>query len=267
MENSDCEKILNLIPLYVDDVLTESEKDEVISHLNFCENCKKEFEFISALVSTASEIPEISLPDDFHKNLMMKVEAKARAKKAKRYLTLRRVGTGVVAAAVLALSVVAFSNVDDIGNEKNPEQYLLSEAEISQNPISEDVSGNVRNYVNKKSKPSEVPKETNGAGSERTDINQPFEESESVKPEDKKEDAQSILAVETDEETSYTVATVSVEESEKEKVLKILSHYKKDEIGYKVSDIEKIIKILNDIGATVVIEENKEMTQDYIIIK
>ena len=46
MENTDCEKILNLIPLYVDDMLTESEKEEVVRHLKVCANCKKEYTHI-----------------------------------------------------------------------------------------------------------------------------------------------------------------------------------------------------------------------------
>lgn len=275
MENTDCEKILNLIPLYVDDMLTKSEKEEVIRHLKHCANCKKEFEYISGLVSTAAEIPEISLPDDFHKNLMLKVEKKARAKKAKRYLTLRRVGTGAVAAAVLALSVVAFSNVDNKGNEKNPDQYLLSESEISKNPISKEIE-DLQQPVDtqKKNEKSnrkdvtynEAQKENNITDSEKTNINESFAGNESVGFQDKKDDVQSVLAVETDEETAHTVATVSVEENAKEKVLKILSDYEKDEVGYRVSDIKKIIETLKDLGATVVIEENTKMTQNYIVV-
>ena len=276
MENSDCEKILSLIPLYIDGMVSESEKEKVYLHLNSCQKCKKEFELISALVSTAGEIAEISLPADFHKNLMMKVEAKARSKKAKHHLTLRRIGTGAVAAAVLALSVVTFSNVGNEGNEKNSDQYLLSPSDVSKSPISKEIENSAQTAKTREESEKnnrkdttlhDVAKENSSADNEKTNINQIFAGNESIKTEDKKDDAQAVLVVETDEDTTYTIATVSAEESEKEKVSEILSCYEKDEIGYKVSDIKKIIKSLKDLGVTVILEESMKVTQDYIIIK
>ena len=40
MANQECEKIRKLLPLYIDNMLSDKECDEVLKHLDKCPDCK-----------------------------------------------------------------------------------------------------------------------------------------------------------------------------------------------------------------------------------
>ena len=71
MAKSDCENILNLIPLYIDNMLSKEESDIVCRHIEECASCKEEYEFLKSIMGT--ELPGIEVPDDFHDRLMANV--------------------------------------------------------------------------------------------------------------------------------------------------------------------------------------------------
>lgn len=260
MANPDCEQILNLIPLYIDNMLSEEENDIVGRHLNSCENCKKEFEFMTSLVKNSAHIPEISLPDNFHKKLMIRAEKMLRAKKAKRYIMLRRVGTGVVAAAVLALSIVSFSNITNQNADTNPDNIYINTS-ISDTPISIEAKEKVQPTDTKKELPSTQKTQPKSLADE-----------EKISP-DKEVDATTggaalaVADIQDEEQELYTVVTVTVDDSIHNEVLKILSGYEKDATGYKVPDVASILSKLENINATITTEKSEAVTSNYIIIK
>lgn len=258
MANPDCEKVLNLIPLYIDNMLSEEENDIVSRHLNSCENCKKEFEFMTSLVKSVADIPEISPPSDFHKKLMAKAEKIARNKKARRYIMLRRVGTGMVAAAVLALSIVSFANIKNQNSDVNPDN-IYQHIDISDAPISLEAEKNAQPTDTNKDLPS-TPK------AQPTPL---ADEENAVPDKDINVADENLLAVADiqDEEESYTVVTVTADDSTLDELMQLLSGYEKDEKGYKVDDIKNIISELKNIDATITIEKSETMTSNYIIIK
>lgn len=263
MANSDCKNVLNLIPLYIDNMLSDQETDMIYRHLDSCESCKKEFEIMNSLMGKTKNLPQVDVPTDFHKNLMTKVEPLARAKKAKRYLALRRLGTGVAVAAVIALSVVAFNNLSTPQNSTDPDRYIKSSPDVSENPT---------NKIVPESKQSTIYE--NEISSDITDV-------QTLKPEMVLEKdfssgggssavpkTDEILEIKLDDESqSYTIATITVPDESLGEVLELLSSYEKDDKGYIIPDIKPILRKLAESGITVDAVTSDTITKNYIIIK
>ena len=55
--NTSCEIILDLIPLYLDDVCSEDSKRIVEKHISECESCRREFSGMKHEIKTASQFP------------------------------------------------------------------------------------------------------------------------------------------------------------------------------------------------------------------
>ena len=266
MAKSDCKNILNLIPLYIDNMLSEEETDIVGRHLKTCEHCKKEYEFISSLTKETANLKEIEVSADFHKNLMAKAEKAARTKKARKFILLRRAGAGACAAAVIALCVVTYNGLNNQQENTNPDEYISPTSGISQNPVNL-----TRDAVNTQSdisapktqpKPTEAPQEIvqtppeapeapSGGGSSATLV---------------EEACPSAISLD-DAVSTYTVATVTTNEENHKAIEQVLSKYEKDETGYKVADINTVLRQLAEMGATVKTRTDSTVTQNYIILE
>ncbi len=271
MANSDCKKILNLIPLYVDQMLSEEETDIVNRHLEICEDCKKELDFMKSMQKTAAALPDIEPSCDFHKNLMEKAQRTQRAKKARKFIILRRAGAGVAAAAVVALCVVNFANIDNTHKSTNPDQHATPATDISQNPVS--LTAPAPEDLSAPEKSTAVPQpeaaHTNGAHTEQspTAPQEPNAPSGggSAKSPDYTEECQIPSMLSADE--AYIVATVTVPDEIHDTVTEILSSYEKDEKGYKVTDINAVLRQLAELGATVEAVADNAASANYIIVK
>lgn len=140
MNKSDCKNILNLIPLYIDDMLSEDENDILCDHINKCNSCRKELEFFKAIKANTEQLPEIEVPLDFHENVMKKIKAEPQLKSndvitpvivyggaehAPRKRLWHKYITGFVAsAAVIALSVVSLVNIDKSRSVENLDELI-----------------------------------------------------------------------------------------------------------------------------------------------
>lgn len=71
MKENNCDIVKDLLPLYVDGVLSENSKDYVDTHLKDCEDCKKEY-----LQMTKN----IEIPMDTNKEILDKVDKKIKNK-------------------------------------------------------------------------------------------------------------------------------------------------------------------------------------------
>ena len=49
MAKSECTNILNLIPLYIDNMLSDEENDIVCEHIKECASCRGEYEFLKSI--------------------------------------------------------------------------------------------------------------------------------------------------------------------------------------------------------------------------
>lgn len=69
----DCSDFEFLISLYIDNKLGHNEKQELEKHLNDCEKCKKLYEDMNSIISELNNLTELDLPNDFHENLIEKI--------------------------------------------------------------------------------------------------------------------------------------------------------------------------------------------------
>lgn len=72
MKEIKCTIIQDVLPLYIDDVVSNDTKDMVDEHLQHCENCKKEYEFMKR---------ELYIPVENKVSLINKISKKWRTKK------------------------------------------------------------------------------------------------------------------------------------------------------------------------------------------
>ncbi|SNX55124.1 DUF4349 domain-containing protein [Thermoanaerobacterium sp. RBIITD] len=79
-----CNEVKELINQYVDDELDEKNRRDVKEHINTCEDCKKDYNIISSIKEILSEMPPVTLPEDFsaklHENLV-KTESRLNVKR------------------------------------------------------------------------------------------------------------------------------------------------------------------------------------------
>lgn len=69
----DCSDFEFLISLYIDNKLGHNEKQELEEHLKNCEKCKKLYDDMNNLILELNNLPELELPDNFHENLIKKI--------------------------------------------------------------------------------------------------------------------------------------------------------------------------------------------------
>ena len=258
MANSDCKNILNLIPLYIDNMLSEEENDIVGRHICSCENCKKEFEFMSSLLKNTKDLPEIQVPPEFHNRLMSQVQRK----KAIRRILSKRAGAFVATAAIIALSIVAISDFHISENSAIPKKFIVPNSNISDSPVSlsaPDRKDNTAPAPENKGKTN-----LNESPLESADVNVFGDKSgDTVIGEQESTDtAQFALH---DEEVFKTV-TIVLTESTKDAVLEILADCEKDQIGYIVDDINYVTDKLSELGIDISTEDN-DSTKNYIVVK
>ena len=73
MTAPDCEKIKELLPLYIEKELSDEETELIRKHLENCAECRKEHAFFASMLENLSSMPEPELPKGFHEKLMRKV--------------------------------------------------------------------------------------------------------------------------------------------------------------------------------------------------
>ena len=62
----ECEKYRELISLYIDGELNESEEKELLEHIKNCPLCEKELKELTAISEMLKSAEEEELPENFH---------------------------------------------------------------------------------------------------------------------------------------------------------------------------------------------------------
>lgn len=242
MATKDCDKIIEQLPLFIDDMLESSQAEAVSEHIDKCPDCKKEYNYLKAIMKKTGELPEKELPTDFHEELMQKI----RKEKKSRHIVLRRVSAYAAAAAVVAMSFLALGEFKNDENTGIKEKYITSE--VSDEPISEEVlKEKLVSIENKTPKKAQKPKEE-------------------IINEEQIPASISLEEVEEDKETFVTV-TVTPTDDIRDVILEILSPYEKDDTGYIVEDIDSLIKTLKEKDIKITVSTPESATQNYVIIK
>ena len=257
MCTSDCENILNLITPYIDNRLSSEEIDLVEKHINSCEHCKNELYFMTSFTKKLHELPEISVTQDFQENLIEKAKETIKRKKAKRISYLKRGSMGVAAAAVVAFSVVGYSNLkpqEEIADIKQAESILSPSLKIEE-PQSDKKETHQKNISpHKKTEENvESPSKSNIGVFDKTE-------------EEIKEPVASAISLDSETE-QFTKSIITVNEENINKVLELLSAYEKDDIGYKVLKPQELAARLLELGCTIETSPDEDLDRNYFIIK
>ncbi len=256
MYNSDCKDILDLIPLYIDNKLSEEDYLIVQNHINSCESCKKELEFMVSFTQKFRELPQIDISPDFHENLMEKAKKNLRNKELKRITYLRRGGAGV-AAAVVAL-FISYSNIKPappVANDDFNDTALNSSQ--ADKPLDITADKNIQAKTSKSpafiNEPDTSSKETNDTGT--------FPDS----PEEDVFLQENVTVI--DEEVQFSKSIITANDENREEILSILSTCEKDSTGYKSKNPEKLLQKLLELGCTIETVADETININYIILK
>ena len=266
MAKSDCEHILNLIPLYIDNMLSEEENDILCEHIKICRECKKEVEFLKSIKGVAGEIPEIEVPKDFHERLMNKIAMEDTPKKRFGIVALKRTAISfATAAAVVALSVTAHFNLPKNADTKDVDDFTPITISVpEQEPVIKEESK--KETIKPKAKAVQAAEEPKAVP--KTDE----KEQEAVPPE-----GNMILAIsddfnDTDTETrieKHQIVSVTLDGDEYEKAEEILNDFEKDDKGYKIYDnLEDTLAKLSELyGFSSQTEQSDEIECNYIVLE
>lgn len=271
MFEQDCEHIKNLIPLYIDSMLTEEEMSVVEKHLDECKNCKEDYLFLKSVITTASEIPEIEVPKDFHKNVMNSIlHQSKKAKRIKLQALKRTVVSFAAAAAVIALSVAAHVNFNDNSTVQNVDDFVINTPVSEKTAEVSEPEKQRKNETKAVSEPTAEPSKAPANSSEKNENSEPVTENEPDAG--MVEDMPNVMSLEEDTPSSKTTAfrmiNISVNEEEVHKALEILEECEKDEIGYMPEGNTVVIieKLSNLNGFTISAQMSTDIQCDHITI-
>ena len=263
--NESCKDIIDLIPLYIDNVLENDINSKVQEHLKYCKDCNQEFLFLSKISKSFQEIPDVNISENFHKNLMTKAAKQQAKKRAKRMVLLRRSSAGVAAAAVVALSVVGFSNLNNTRTDIDSTSYSVTP---TSDTISVPVDKTAPSVQNKESAAPVAATEEKA----RQNITYDSFGDENTAPSGGGSTAKYALAAPSSLPTEESVgdltcmkAAITLDDTNRDTVMEILSQYEKDEIGYLVPDINVVLRKIAELGIQVR-TENCELAHNYIIV-
>lgn len=124
-ENADCEVYRAMLFDYVSDNLSEQDKAELLMHIELCPECKKELCEAEAIISAASELDEVEVPDKLRAAVSASLAAEAATVRKRTDIRRYALRTLLPVAACAALAVGIYSggiydrfvNSDDILSE------------------------------------------------------------------------------------------------------------------------------------------------------
>ena len=287
MANSDCANIINLIPLYIDNELTEEESRIVREHIAACPHCRQECEMMQSIVRKTKNLLKMDVPEGFHARLMQQIQ-REEVQKRKIALPWRNAMGLVAAAAVVAVSVVSYLNLDRTTQTPNPDVYLSEEAPAAEGqkkeqtaslpvPQSNESQGQtlqkkdaVKAKENEEKMSHSIVLEEQGRAlsiSQESAPDVPAPASEKL-PEGRAV-AENEITSETAESETFCVATVKVDETAYREAEEILSGYEKDSQGYAVGqDYSLVLERLSSLlGYGVEISTDCSVQGNYIILK
>jgi hypothetical protein len=133
-----CEKVMEMLSLYIDNQLDEKETREIEKHLKNCEKCSREYEDLLTIKKLLSETPKVELPMNFKEELHRKLvessieenseiidfkekSEKVRNKKKYNWKILSGIAAGIL------ITVVSVSSL--INNNFETKEYAKMESE------------------------------------------------------------------------------------------------------------------------------------------
>jgi len=112
-----CEENKELLSLYIDHMLDDSQMKEVENHLASCAACKKEYEEMMEMVELLNRLEMVPVPDSFQfrmKKALQEEKERAAAEKAKEAGKKGKWRIITSIAAVFAVGIISFSLYHDV---------------------------------------------------------------------------------------------------------------------------------------------------------
>lgn len=81
----DCELVRSLMSSYIDRDINEIDKNELEEHLKTCKECATEYRLLLSTVQYCNNMEEIELPENFHQDIMVKLQELGSDKTKKRF--------------------------------------------------------------------------------------------------------------------------------------------------------------------------------------
>jgi hypothetical protein len=106
----DCRECNNLLPLFVDEVLTQTEHGLVKNHLADCCHCREEFDLLSRAVHLVCHLPQVDAPADFHRRLLARLDQETPSRVSWNFWRTLTLST-VAAAAMVLLTLIIYNPI------------------------------------------------------------------------------------------------------------------------------------------------------------
>ena len=123
--NVKCREVQEKLSLYLDGMLPDKEREQIKSHLYFCEECRSEFDTLLELHSLLADMPQASLPKDFDQNLRYALENPGRMIPLKK--GYKRYGAVAAMFVIMAVTVVSLSLSGLDKTDSDPTSKLYSD--------------------------------------------------------------------------------------------------------------------------------------------
>ena len=75
-----CEQYAAALSAFVDGELSENEKEEVLSHVEHCQNCREYLSELMIVHTMFEEMPELDAPEGFSERVLERVHEEKRAR-------------------------------------------------------------------------------------------------------------------------------------------------------------------------------------------
>ena len=267
--NEKCKNILDLIPLYIDnpDDIDESTRE----HIENCPQCKGEFDLLTNIKKGLGALVDIEPSCDFSEKLSEKISKAQAQKRKKRANLFMRYGSGVAAAAVIALCVVSFGSFEKTVNTPPDLSAVPSVESVAQSKQTETANTEKpkeNESVISNEKPVLLAEDMtpSGGGSSAGAPKESTPQKDIAPTDDLSSEEVFTDAAVLTEAAVFTAAEITLSDDTREAALEILAPYEMDETGYIVPDINRVLRKIAELGVPVEAKESS-IGINYIIIK
>lgn len=78
-----CDEMIELISLYIDNVIDDNQKRKVEKHILECAQCNNYFIMINKIKNELNQLEDVELPQNFHNDAMQKLKNELKIDKTK----------------------------------------------------------------------------------------------------------------------------------------------------------------------------------------
>ena len=146
----DCKKYQAMLSEYIDGELSPKDEGLLLKHIDSCESCKSEFLMLKSLTASLKSSEEIELPENFHENLMKKIDKQSN--KGVVVFFRKRSTISAIAAAVVLVFGLKFATESPVMYKNTPPSGV--DAPIVSVDVPENLPESTESATNEVQKPA-----------------------------------------------------------------------------------------------------------------